>query len=85
MTINPTTYIYYKQNPKIKFKIWNGTQLCLWTLSTVQMIVSSDAVCRKVHLYFQKNKRSYIESTFIISYKYFSAGYASWGLSLSSV
>jgi len=35
------------------------------------MIVSSDAVCRKVHLYFQQNKQSYIESTFNISYKYF--------------
>ena len=35
------------------------------------MIVSSDAVCRKVHLYFQQNRRSYIESTFNISYKYF--------------
>jgi len=68
MTINPTTLLYYKNTPKIKLKSLNGTHLCL---STVQMIVSSDAVCSKVHLYFQQNKRSYIESSFIVLYKYF--------------
>ena len=36
------------------------------------MIVStSDAVYRKVHLYFQQNKRSYIESTLNITINFF--------------
>ena len=65
MTIYPTTLIYYKQNPNIKLSSLNGI-LIIYGLND-----SSDAVCRKVHLYFQQNKQSYIESTFNISYKYF--------------
>jgi len=68
MTINPTTLIYYKKNLKIKLLSLNITFVCL---STYQMIDLSNAVCRKVHLYFQQNKQSYIESTFNILYKYF--------------